>query len=148
MHPPLPFLTDWLTSPVPYGSYDRELSATFLVENGEDYRIRLRRSLTYIDPAGIKITVPRNTVVDGASIPSFAWPFIGAPLSGDFRRASVIHDWDCQQKTEPSWVVHARFYYAMRADGVGRFRAALMYLAVRWFGPQFDGLTDSTSTYA
>jgi hypothetical protein len=138
----------WLVTPPSYGTYDREIAAVFLVENGEDYRIRLLEPLSYTGPDGETTTVPRGEIVDGASIPAFAWPFVGAPLSGDFRRASVIHDWGCRQQTEPSWVVHSRFYYAMRADDVGRFRAFLMYLCVRWFGPQFDGLVRETSTHA
>jgi len=123
--------------PQTFGWFTGRLAAEFLVESGEDYRIRLLEPLTFVDAMGPIITVPAGTVVDGASIPSWAWVFVGAPLSGDFRRASVIHDYECVTRVVPSPQVHCRFYRAMRADGVGRFRATVMYLAARWYGPSF-----------
>jgi len=85
--------------------------AEFLVEDGEDYRVKLIEPLTFTDiqlPGEPEVTAPPGLTIDGASIPSFR-----------------------------STIVHERFYRAMRADGVGWFRARLMLLAVRYFGPQF-----------
>lgn len=123
-----------------YGFYSGPIIAQFLVEDGEDYRIRLLQPLTFTDiqlAGAPEVTAPAGLVVDGASIPSAAWPLLGAPLTGDFRRASVIHDYECNQRAIPSHLVHERFYRAMRADGVGWFRARLMYLFTLRFGPKF-----------
>lgn len=123
-----------------YGFYSGPIIAEFLVEGGEDYRVRLMEPITYTDiqlPGHPEVTVPAGFSIDGASIPAFFWPFIGAPLTGDFRRAAAIHDYECHLKAIPSPRVHERFYRAMRADGVGWFRARAMYLAVRYFGPKF-----------
>ena len=38
----------------------------------------------------------RGRVVDGASIPSVFWSIIGAPYTGKYRDASVIHDYYCE----------------------------------------------------
>lgn len=133
-----------------FGWFAEPLKAEFLVEPGEDYRVRLLEPLTFVDvrgPAVEYVTVPAGTVVDGATIPAWAWALVGAPLSGDFRRAAVLHDYECVVRATASWQVHRRFYRAMRADGVGRFRAAVMYLAARWFGPSFSAYDfDNVST--
>lgn len=119
---------------------------SFLVQGGEDRLIRVLEPLTYVDPEGVRYTVPKGFLSDGASIPPTLWIFVGSPLTGDYRRAAVVHDYGCTLKQEPSWLVHSRFYYAMRADGVGFFRAAGMYLAARYWGPAFDGTVAETST--
>lgn len=119
-----------------YGAFSGPIVATFLIEDGEDYHIQLLEPLAFTDPQGVTITVPAGFVVDGATIPAVLWPLIGSPLSGDYRRASVIHDWETYHKKRnadyPQSYLHIsrRFYYAMRCDGVGWFRANAMYLAV------------------
>ena len=123
-----------------YGFFSGPIVAEFLVEDGEDYRVKLLEPITFTDiqlPGEPEVTAPPGLVIDGASIPSFAWPMVGAPLTGDFRRAAAIHDYECRMQSIRSTLVHERFYRAMRADGVGWFRARLMFLAVRYFGPQF-----------
>lgn len=116
-----------------YGRYSGPLVGEFLIEPGEDYRIAVLKELTFTDvqlPGRPEITVPEGFIADGATIPAWAWPFIGAPLTGDFRRASVIHDWECYLDALAPSEIHQRFYRAMRADGVGWFRAKVMYYAV------------------
>jgi hypothetical protein len=123
-----------------WGMFLSAIVAEFLVEDGEDYSIRLREPLVFIDVRMVGapvIEVPAGFVSNGANIPAWAWPLIGAPLTGDFRRASILHDWECVQRTPRSEDVHARFYRAMRADGVGWFRVTAMYRVVRRFGPRF-----------
>ena len=85
--------------------------------------------------------VPEGTVSDGASIPQVAWSVMGHPLMAPYRRSAVLHDFLCRIKGEPSEVVHRVFWAGLRADGVGRVKAWLMYQAVRRFGPRFgEGL--------
>lgn len=119
------------------GTFSGPIIATFLVEDGEDRHIQLEEDLFYRTRAGLLIRAPKGLTVDGASIPTLAWPFIGSPLTGDFRRASVIHDVECKRKARPSADVHRTFREAMEADGVGRVRRTLMWWCVKTFGPKW-----------
>lgn len=99
----------------------------------------LLNPLVFTDRKGRKWYADIGDVVDGASIPRIFWRFIGGPLSGKYRRASVIHDVYCVNKLCPSKEVHAAFREMMLADNVFRLKAELMWLAVRLFGPRFKG---------
>jgi uncharacterized protein DUF1353 len=91
----------------------------------------------YLDPEGNKWDAPAGSKIDGASIPKFAWSFIGGPFEGKYRNASVIHDVACDEKQRPWDKVHETFYYAMRASGVDDGLASTMYGAVYYFGPRW-----------
>jgi hypothetical protein len=84
------------------------------------------------------IVIPKGFETDGASIPPIMWPVMGHPLSGSLVKATTLHDWEIVTRHAPSPVVHRRFYEALRSLGVGRVRAALLYAAVRCFGPRFQ----------
>ena len=98
----------------------------------------LTEPFAYIDPEGNKWDAPVGSVIDGASIPKFAWSFIGGPFEGKYRNASVIHDVACHQKQRPWDKVHETFYYAMRASGVDDGLAGTIYGAVYYFGPRWE----------
>jgi hypothetical protein len=98
----------------------------------------LTEPFAYIDPLGNKWDAPVGSLIDGASIPKFAWSFIGGPFEGKYRNASVIHDVACDQKQRPWDKVHETFYYAMRASGVDDGLAGTMYGAVYYFGPRWE----------
>ena len=66
---------------------------------------------------------------------------VGTPFVGDYRRATVVHDVACQDKTRPHEEVHYMFYEAMLCDGVPDEQAFLMYTAVRLFGPKWPSST-------
>jgi hypothetical protein len=106
------------------------------IEN--DRKMRLLAPFTYIDPKGVEWTAPSGWVIDGASIPVFAWSIIGGPYNGKYRNASVIHDVACDQQTQPWEQVHETFYWAMLASGVENWRAKVMYAAVYHFGPRWE----------
>lgn len=99
--------------------------------------VRLIEGLGFVDSKGGHWQALPNSIVDGASIPRFFWRFIGGPFSGKYRRASVIHDVYCVSQACDSSEVHRVFWEMMRHDNVGRSKAFLMWLAVRFFGPQF-----------
>lgn len=82
--------------------------------------------------------VPAGFTTDFASIPRFAQSIF--PKSGQYNRAAVVHDagYTGNLRTLTGQRVHLikpltdkLFYEAMRADGVGRLAAKLMYLAVK-----------------
>ncbi len=99
--------------------------------------MQLTKELTYTDSYGFKWIAPKFAKVDGASIPRFFWRIIGGPLTGKYRRASVIHDTYCKNKNIPHKHVHKMFREAMLSDGVIPAKANLMYCAVKWFGPKW-----------
>lgn len=105
-----------------------------------DRKMRLLAPFTYVDPKGIEWKAPAGSVIDGASIPVFAWSIIGGPYNGKYRDASVIHDVACDQKIQPWETVHEAFYWAMMASGVEPWRAKVMYAAVYHFGPRWPEL--------
>ena len=81
--------------------------------------------------------MPKDTEVDGASIPRAFWSAFGPPFVGDYRRASVVHDHYCVTKDKPWKAVHRMFHEGCLAGGVPKGKAKLMYLAVRNFGPRW-----------
>jgi hypothetical protein len=96
------------------------------------------QSFNYIDSHGVAWPVPPGTIVDGASIPRAFWTIIGAPYTGKFREASVIHDYYCETHSRHWKAVHKVFYDGMLARGVNSLQAKLMYVAVYRFGPRWD----------
>lgn len=98
----------------------------------------LMADYAYVDASGEVWRAPAGTVVNGASIPSVAWSFVGGPWSGKYRNASVIHDWMCVERLVDGKTTHRIFYEAMRANGVDDRTALIMYEAVRRGGPQWE----------
>jgi len=99
--------------------------------------MELIEPVVFRDSRGGVWTAPAGSKVDGASIPRFFWRLIGAPLTGRYRRASVVHDVYCNNRTQPHMSVHAMFHEAMRVDGVSRFKAWIIYQAVARCGPKW-----------
>lgn len=125
-----------------FGIYSTEISATWL--KGQSARsMRIDKTVTFTDPKGNIWRVPKGAVVDGASIPQTLQPFVGTPFVGNYRRATVFHDFYCDTKLRKWKNVHEMFYYAMRADGVSKTQAEIMWAAVRYFGPRWKGLSKS-----
>jgi Protein of unknown function (DUF1353) len=100
--------------------------------------MELMAPFSYVDSRGVTWSVPPGTRVDGASIPSVFWSIIGAPYTGRYREASVIHDYFCETKSRHWKAVHKVFLDGMLARGVDTIQAQLMYLAVYRFGPRWD----------
>ncbi len=113
-------------------------SGSVKAEWQEDGRsMKLLENFEFIDPNGLTWLAPKESVVDGASIPRFLWTLVGSPFSGEYRDASVIHDVACAEKKRTWEVVHLAFYYAMLASGVGEAKSKIMYGAVYHFGPRW-----------
>jgi len=96
--------------------------------------MRLLADFWFIDPAGKKWLTPKNYVVDGASIPRALWTTVGSPYTGDYRRASIVHDKACDDATNDQAARRAAdrmFYHACRAGGCSIQEATLLYIGVR-----------------
>jgi len=119
-----------------YMQFDNTVKAEWLPDDPR--QMRLLETINFVDSAGKIWTAPGDSIVDGASIPRFFWRVIGSPFVGLYRRASVIHDVYCVERSEPHETVHRMFYDAMIADGVDEKKAMTMYQAVAMFGPRWD----------
>jgi len=117
-----------------YGNYIGTVQTEW---NSDGRTMKLLADFVYKDPKGLEWRAPEGWIVDGASIPPLAWPFIGGPFEGKYRNASVIHDVGCDQKVRDWEAVHEVFYWAMLASGVETWRAKIMYGAVYHFGPRW-----------
>jgi hypothetical protein len=69
--------------------------------------------------------------MDGASIPAPLWSVVGLPYTGEYRRASVVHDVACNDPAVPREAADKMFYYACLAGGCSRRQAQLLYFSVR-----------------
>lgn len=101
-------------------------------------RMRLAEVFGFRDASHKRWPVPKEAVVDGASIPQALWSVMGGPFEGKYRDASVVHDYYCSTRLQSWRSVHRVFYEAMRASGVSPRRAKLMYAAVYFAGPRWS----------
>ena len=87
---------------------------------------------------GQLFTVPIGFASDGASIPAALYSIIGHPFSGTLLFSCLVHDALCRAPHAFAQRVVSRwFYHDLRAHGNGRWRAGVMWAAVRWFGPRW-----------
>jgi len=118
--------------------FEGEVRVEWLHHVGEDRAMKLLDEFAFVDDRGVRWVAPVGSIIDGASIPEMLWSSAnGTPYVGDYRRATVLHDVACVERTRPSADVHRMFYDAMVTDGVASFRALKMYTAVRLFGPHW-----------
>ncbi len=97
----------------------------------------LHQKFSYKDPNKLLWTTPKGEVIDGASIPSFAWSIVGGPFSGNYLNAAVIHDYYCCAKNRNYYDTHEAFRRGMLVSGVSSSKAWLMWAAVRYAGPDW-----------
>jgi hypothetical protein len=120
--------------PVRVGEYSGTVKAEWLTKTRE---MKLLEPFAFKGPDCKVWSVPKGAIVDGASIPQAFWSIIGGPFEGRYRDASVVHDYYCKVRTEPSDQVHEMFYHAMLENGVDSNKAKVMFYAVYWFGPKW-----------
>ena len=118
--------------------FEGEVQTQWLTADEPNRQMRLLAPFVFVDQKGERWVANIGDVIDGASIPRILWTVAGSPFVGDYRRASVLHDVACDQKTRPSKDVHRMFYEAMRADNVPEEQALEFYTAVRLFGPHWE----------
>ena len=117
------------------GEFSGEPQALWLTEDGtEDRRMRLLENFWFRDPVGKKWEASKDAVVDGASIPRALWTLLGSPYTGDYRRASIVHDIACDEAGSNAAKRRAAdrmFYHACRVGGCSIWQATLLYIGVR-----------------
>jgi hypothetical protein len=97
----------------------------------------IKNDFRYKDPSGIEWLTKAGDKTDGASIPSWAQPFVGQPFDAMFIKAAVIHDHYCDRHVRPWRQTHRVFYDALVETGVADAKSKLMYYAVYLFGPKW-----------
>jgi len=90
----------------------------------------------------IALVVPKGFVYDGASVPSMtglSWAVTYSKFHPVVMRAALVHDYLCNMRPASISSVEAAdlFYNMLIEDGASVFKANLMHLAVRSFGPQW-----------
>lgn len=118
------------------GRFQGKIITEWLEEGGHRL-MKVYQSFTYVDSNGRRWTVPDGVKVDGASIPPALWSIIGSPFEGEYRDASVVHDYFCDKRSRKWQDVHNMFYDAMITRGVRKSKAWIMHKAVMEFGPRW-----------
>ena len=110
-----------------------------IVAKWEDGRPMITREpFTFCDGNGRTWHVPKNSKIDGTSIPPIFWSIIGSPFVGNHRKASVVHDHFCFTQDRAWNDVHGMFYEAMLVAGVKKFKALVMYAGVYGWGRRWS----------
>lgn len=122
------------------GSFGDYFGRLLLEPLPDGRRMRLAEVFGFRDANQKRWPVPKDAIVDGASIPQALWSVMGGPFEGKYRDASVVHDYYCSTRLQSWRSVHRVFYEAMRASGVSPRRAKLMYAAVYFAGPRWSDM--------
>jgi hypothetical protein len=120
------------------GYFVGRVAVEWLTTQTTERDMRLLEPFGFVDPTGKRWQAPSGTVINGASIPQAGWSFVGSPYTGNYRRASVIHDYYCDTRTETWEHVHRMFYDAMLTGGVDPTNAKIMYGIVWGAGPRWE----------
>jgi len=115
-----------------------QINVTF---GGDGRHMTLLDPYAYVDSNSVEWTAPKGTETDGASIPQWAWSFIGGPFEGLYRGPAVLHDFYCDKRSRPWQDTDRMFYNAMITAGVDQTKARVMYAAVVVGGPRWDAQT-------
>ena len=101
--------------------------------NKPDRTMTVLELFTYTDPEGTVWDAPARSIVDGASIPEPLWALVGSPYTGDYRRASIVHDIACDRADTKAKrkAADKMYYWACRCGGCSKWQATVQYLGVR-----------------
>jgi hypothetical protein len=116
------------------GSFSGNPRTEWLCDGDDERAMRLLDDFWYRDPDGRRWDAPAGTVVDGATIPRTLWAAIGSPYTGNYRRASIVHDVACNAPAVPRRDADTMFYFACLAGGCSVLQAKLLYAGVRLGG--------------
>jgi hypothetical protein len=126
--------------------FSEDPRTVWLTEAGPDRGMRLIDAFWFDDMAGKRWSAPAGTRVDGASIPRPLWALVGSPYTGEYRRASIVHDVACiAAGGDPALrrAADKMFFRACRTGGCSRWDAMVLYVGVRiGAGLSFQELED------
>lgn len=96
--------------------------------------VAVTEPFTYYDSYGNAWSVPVGTISDGASIPRPLWSTLGAPLTGKYRAAALIHDFIYRSQSATRDVADQVLLDAMHACGVEDVLARTIFEGVHLAG--------------
>jgi hypothetical protein len=114
-----------------YGSFSGNPKTEWLCEHGDDRNMCLLETFWYVDPQGRRWEAPKGAVTNGASIPRTLWSSVGSPFTGNYRRASIIHDVAIRTPGVLRSDADTMFYFACLAGGCMLMESKLLYAGVR-----------------
>ncbi|MGF6331135.1 hypothetical protein ABH909_004013 [Pseudomonas sp. BS3782 TE3695] len=115
-----------------YGYFSGNPKTEWLVdETGADRDMKLLEDFFYTDPNNRIWPALMDSVVNGASIPAALWSTVGSPYTGDYRRASIVHDVACDSPIVVRKDADVMFFYACLAGGCGLLQGRTLYAGVR-----------------
>jgi hypothetical protein len=97
----------------------------------EDRYMCLIDDFAFTDPNGRIWPAAASSTIDGASIPRELWAVVGSPYTGDYRRASIVHDAACNTPGVNRKEADVMFFHACRAGGCNPMHAFVLYAGVR-----------------
>jgi hypothetical protein len=103
----------------------------WLTEYGADRRMKMLEDFWFVDGAGKRWIAPKGAIINGASIPEPLWSSVGSPYTGEYRRASIVHDVACDDPNVSRDAADDMFYEACLAGGCTLLQAKLLYAGVR-----------------
>ena len=118
-----------------HGQFSGQPETVWLTEEGtEDRHMKLLQPFSFTDSSGKTWPAPAGSTVDGASIPRPLWTIVGSPYTGDYRRASIVHDVACVgagNDAKKRRAADRMFFRACRAGGCSIWQSIVLYLGVR-----------------
>jgi Protein of unknown function (DUF1353) len=114
-----------------FGSFSGNPKTEWLDEAGADRRMKLLEDFWYEDPSGRRWPALSGRNIDGASIPAPLWSVVGSPYTGEYRRASIVHDIACEDPNVPRKDADKMVYVACLAGGCSKRQARPLYAGVR-----------------
>jgi hypothetical protein len=118
-----------------HGTFSGEPEAIWLTEDGtEDRTMQILKTFSFRDPDSKEWVAAAGSVVDGASIPRALWTIVGSPYTGDYRRASIVHDVACIEAgadKKKRRAADRMFFHACRAGGCSIWQSIVLYVGVR-----------------
>ncbi len=113
------------------GAFSGNPRTEWLTEGGADRQMQMLDDFWYDDPDGRRWEAKAGSIVNGASIPAPLWSAVGSPYTGEYRRASIVHDIACDDPTVSRKEADRMFYFACLAGGCSKSQARLLYTGVR-----------------
>ena len=132
-------------------TFSGEPKTRWIAESNGERRMTLLDEFWFTDRAGRRWTAPEGAIIDGASIPRALWTTVGSPYTGQYRRASIVHDVACENAANPEErrAADKMFFEACRAGGCSRAEAMILYMGVRvgsaWSRQALDAVTYEAS---
>lgn len=123
------------------GTFSGTPKTEWLNQPADDARdMKLLEEFAYRDSNGKLWDAPKESIINGASIPQWLWNTIGSPYTGCYRNASIVHDIACVRATTKAErkLADRMFWEACVAGGCTEPQANDLYAGVRigaWWSP-------------